>query len=60
VYEEANYLIKKKDIKAFNIAVSTTQMNEAVFNFIVDITNAKQIKKQQGDGSLFENISQNR
>jgi hypothetical protein len=34
-------------------------MNEAVFTFIADITKAKFINKKQGDGSLFENISQN-
>jgi hypothetical protein len=34
-------------------------MNEAVFTFIVDITHAKHIRKPQGDGSFFENISQN-
>jgi 8-oxo-dGTP pyrophosphatase MutT (NUDIX family) len=60
VGEEANYIIKSQNIKACVINVATTQMNEAVFVFIVDITKAKHIDKHQGDGSLFENISQNR
>lgn len=59
VFEETNYIIKKTDIKAFNIVVSTTQMNESVYNFIIDISKAKLAKKVLGDGSLFENISQN-
>lgn len=59
VFEETNYIIKKQNIMAGAINAATTQMNEAVFTFVVDITNAKQAKKHQGDGSLFENISQN-
>jgi 8-oxo-dGTP pyrophosphatase MutT (NUDIX family) len=59
VYEETNYIIRKENIKAQNVNVATTQMNETVFTFIVDITKAKHIDKSQGDGSLFENISQN-
>jgi hypothetical protein len=34
-------------------------MNESVYNFIIDISKAKLAKKVLGDGSLFENISQN-
>jgi hypothetical protein len=59
VFEESNYVIRKSNIKASNINVATTQMNEAVYTFVVDITNAKHLKKTQGDGSIFESISQN-
>jgi 8-oxo-dGTP pyrophosphatase MutT (NUDIX family) len=59
VFEETNYQIKKENIKGTNINVATTQMNESVFTFVVDITKAKHVKKTQGDGSIFETISQN-
>jgi hypothetical protein len=60
VLEETNYIVSKKDIKDFNIVVSSTQMNECVYNFIIDITNAKRLNKKEGDGTFFENISKNK
>jgi hypothetical protein len=59
VLEETNYQIDKTNIKASNISVASTQMNECVYTFIADITKAKHIDKKQGDGSIFESISQN-
>ncbi|MDR1991699.1 MAG: NUDIX domain-containing protein [Mycoplasmataceae bacterium] len=60
ILEETNYVTTKNNIKASSISVASTQMNESVFNFVVDITNAKQVYKKTGDGSIFENISRNR
>jgi 8-oxo-dGTP pyrophosphatase MutT (NUDIX family) len=59
VLEETNYQIIKNDIKGTNIVVASTQMNECVYTFIADISNAKHVNKKQGDGSIFESISQN-
>ncbi|MBQ0045764.1 MAG: NUDIX domain-containing protein [Mycoplasma sp.] len=60
VYEEANLKISKKQIVSSTKFVSTTQMNETVFCFLVDVTSAKLVKKQQGDGSIFEDVSYNK
>jgi hypothetical protein len=35
-------------------------MNECVYTFVMDITNAKKANKPLGDNSIFENISQNK
>jgi 8-oxo-dGTP pyrophosphatase MutT (NUDIX family) len=59
IYEEFNLQIKLKDIKTYNINVSSTQMNECVYTFVIDVTHAKMVNKRLGDGSVFENISQN-
>lgn len=60
VYEEANIKINKKHIVASSKFVSTTQMNETVFCFLVNVTGIKTINKKQGDGSIFEDVSYNR
>lgn len=60
VYEEANLKICKKNILASNKFVSTTQMNETVFCFLIDVTNIKPTNKKQGDGSIFEKVSYNK
>lgn len=60
VYEEANIRISKKNLVAGSYCVSSTQMNETVFNFLFDVTNCKSVKKKTGDGSVFENVSTNR
>lgn len=60
VYEEANIKITKKNLVAGSYCVSSTQMNETVFNFLFDVTSCKVIKKKQGDGTIFENISLNK
>lgn len=59
VYEETGYKIKKSNIKCFNIAVSSTQMNECVYNFVVDIANIRPENNGLGDGSIFEQVSKN-
>lgn len=60
VYEEANLKITKKNIKSSTKFVSTTQMNETVFCFLVDVTSTKPVNKKQGDGSIFEDVSYNK
>lgn len=60
VYEETNYIINSKNFIAKNVLVASTQMNELVYVFVVDITNCKQVKKTPGDGSIFETLSKNR
>jgi len=60
VYEEANLKISKKDIVASCFTVATTQMNETIFNMLVDVTHARPINKQQGDGTVFETHSKNK
>lgn len=60
VYEEANIRISKKNLIAGSYCVSSTQMNETVFNFLFDVTNCKTVNKKQGDGSIFENVSLNK
>ena len=35
-------------------------MNEVVFHFLVDLTGIKQSTTKLGDGSYFENISENK
>ena len=59
ILEETGYKVSKSNIKASNIAVASTQSNECVYNFVVDITNAKQVSKDLGDGSIFESVSKN-
>jgi ADP-ribose pyrophosphatase YjhB (NUDIX family) len=59
IYEEFNLKIKSQNIKASSINVSSTQMNECVYTFVVDITNAIAVNKTCGDGSFFENVSEN-
>ncbi len=60
VYEETNYLITKKQIKHCICATSSTQMNEIVYHYLVDLTGIDiNDGKLMGDGSYFENISKN-
>ncbi|MCQ3907638.1 MAG: hypothetical protein MJ219_02625 [Mycoplasmoidaceae bacterium] len=60
MYEEANLKITKNNLVAGSYCVSSTQMNETVFNFLFDVTNIKPTAKKQGDGSVFENVSLNK
>jgi 8-oxo-dGTP pyrophosphatase MutT (NUDIX family) len=60
ISEETNYIVSKKQIVARGQNVSSTQMNELVYIFVVDITDAKYVQKNQGDGTIFENISVNK
>jgi len=59
IYEEANLIASKKNLKASSLNVATTQMNETVFNYLFDVTNCKKVNKKQGDGSIFESVSKN-
>ncbi|MBU4689475.1 NUDIX domain-containing protein [Mycoplasma zalophidermidis] len=58
VLEEAGYKIELSNIIAHNVCVATTQMNEKVYNFVVDVTNltAHDILT---DGSIFESVAYN-
>lgn len=60
VYEEANIKITKKNLFAGSYCVSSTQMNETVFNFVFDVTGCEVVNKKQGDGSIFEEVSLNK
>ena len=60
VFEESGYKISKKNIVDCVLATASTQMNEVVFHFLVDLTGIKQTKKDLGDGSYFEGISENK
>lgn len=60
IYEEANIKATKKNLVAGSYCVSSTQMNETVFNFLFDVTDCKTVNKKQGDGSIFENVSLNK
>jgi hypothetical protein len=60
ILEETNYAVTSKNFVASGQNVSSTQMNELVYIYVVDITYAKQINKKLGDGSIFENISKNK
>lgn len=60
IYEEANIKITKRNIISWSKFVPTTQMNETVFCFLVDVTNLKPVNKKQGDGSIFEDVSYNK
>jgi ADP-ribose pyrophosphatase YjhB (NUDIX family) len=59
VYEETNYIIKPSNIIAQSLVVSSTQMNECVYSFVVDITHCKKASKKTGDGTIFEDVSKN-
>jgi ADP-ribose pyrophosphatase YjhB (NUDIX family) len=60
IYEETNYIVNKRNFVAIGQNISSTQMNETVHIFVVDITNSKRVSKKQGDNSIFENISENK
>lgn len=60
IYEEANIIVNKNNLVASNFAISTTQMNETVFNFVFDVTRCQIVNKKTGDGSIFEKYSQNK
>lgn len=60
VYEESGYLINQEQIKYVTSASASTQMNEIVFHYLVDLTNIKKENEPQNDGSYFESVSQNK
>ncbi|MCT4469741.1 NUDIX hydrolase [Mycoplasma sp. HS2188] len=59
INEEAGYKITAKNIVSSSVAIATTQMNEKVFNFLVDVSGLKQ-GKITTDGSVFESVSYNK
>lgn len=59
VFEESGYKIAKKDIVDTVNTVSTTQMNEIVYHYLVDLTNKEMSSTPTTDGSFFEKISKN-
>ncbi|WP_029608470.1 NUDIX domain-containing protein [Mycoplasma simbae] len=59
VFEEAGYKITPNNIKVENFAIATTQMNEKVFNFLVEASNLEQFPFST-DGSIFESVAQNK
>ncbi len=60
VFEESGYKIKQNNIKHVISASASTQMNEIVFHYLVDLTNVKKQGKEQNDGSYFESVSKNK
>lgn len=60
IEEEAGYKITNKNIVDQIAATSTTQMNEIVHHFLVDLTNLTNETSDLGDGSFFESISVNK
>lgn len=60
IFEEANIVVNKNNLVAHNFTISTTQMNEMVFNFVFDVTDCQIINKISGDGSIFEKCSRNK
>ena len=60
VFEESGYKITKKHLVDCVLATASTQMNEVVFHFLVNLTGIKQSKQDLGDGSYFEGISENK
>lgn len=59
VFEESGYMINEKDIVDTVNAVSTTQMNEIVYHYLIDLSNKEMKCAPTTDGSFFEKISKN-
>ena len=59
VFEESGYIISKKNIISVNKATATTQMNEIVFHYLINLDGCKKTKCMN-DGSFFESISVNK
>ena len=60
ILEESGYKITKKNLVDCVLATASTQMNEVVFHYLADLTGVKQATNKLGDGSYFENISENK
>ena len=58
ILEEGGITINENDLIVINPSVASTQMNEKVFYYLVDVTN-KKIETPQNDGSIFEAVSKN-
>lgn len=59
VYEEGGLKIETKNIVNHFMCISTTQMNEKVFHYLIDASNVKQ-DIPQNDGTIFESVSFNK
>ncbi|AIA29699.1 hypothetical protein MCAL160_0162 [Mycoplasmopsis californica HAZ160_1] len=59
VKEEAGFYINRLNIKKIIKNIATTQMNEQVFNLLVDVTNLEQFPPKT-DGSIFEAVAFNK
>lgn len=59
VYEEGGIIISVQNIEQSSQFVATTQMNEIVFLFLINVTNLNQTTPL-GDGSIFEKVSKNK
>lgn len=57
--EEAGFYINRINIKKIIKNIATTQMNEQVFNLLVDVTNLEQFPPKT-DGSIFEAVAFNK
>lgn len=60
IMEESGYQITKKNIVDCIEATASTQMNEIVYHYLVDLTGINQSTNKLGDGSIFETISVNK
>lgn len=60
ILEEAGIKVTKKSIVDCIKATASTQMNEVVYHYLVDVTNAPIKNTSLGDGSYFETISINK
>lgn len=59
LYEEAGIEVNQSNVIESSMSISSTQMNEKVYNFLIDCTNCKQ-EKPSGDGTIFESVSINK
>ncbi|SMC15840.1 DNA mismatch repair protein MutT [Mycoplasmopsis agassizii] len=59
VSEEAGFEITEKNIVDSSVFVSSTQMNEKVFSYLIDVTGLKN-SEPKTDGSVFESVSFNK
>lgn len=58
IYEEGGINVNHSHLVASNYCVSTTQMNETVYNYLFDVTDLNQVDPKN-DGSIFEAVSKN-
>lgn len=59
VYEEGGIKIEKNHIIDSFCSIATTQMNEKVFHYLIDVTSLKQ-EEPINDGTIFEKVSYNK
>lgn len=59
ILEESGFIINESNILQEFTVVATTQMNEKVFCYLIDVTGNNQYETQP-DGSCFEEVSHNK